>query len=109
MTQRSTLAPEDPVQVFEPFLGRINLFYATQRLRCHNQRYVPLFVRGQRRVGILIVSGLDGWEGHALAVGGLESGWANSSITDTVFRQAVRLQLISAASQSFAGEVADKA
>jgi len=44
MTQRSTLAPEDPVQSypFEPFLGRFNIFCATQRLRCHNQRYVLL-------------------------------------------------------------------
>ncbi len=33
---------------------------------------VPLIVRGKGRVGTLIVSGLDGWEDHALAVGGLE-------------------------------------
>ena len=33
---------------------------------------VPLFVRGEGRVGTLVVSGLDGWEDHALAVGGLE-------------------------------------
>jgi uncharacterized protein (UPF0303 family) len=32
---------------------------------------VPLVVRGEGRVGTLIVSGLDGWEDHALAVGGL--------------------------------------
>jgi uncharacterized protein (UPF0303 family) len=32
---------------------------------------VPLAVRGQGRVGTMIVSGLDGWEDHALAVGGL--------------------------------------
>ena len=33
---------------------------------------VPLLVRGRGRVGTLVVSGLDGWEDHALAVGGLE-------------------------------------
>ncbi len=33
---------------------------------------VPLVVRGQGRVGTLIVSGLDGWDDHALAVGGME-------------------------------------
>ena len=33
---------------------------------------VPLAVRGQGRVGTMIVSGLDGWEDHALAVAGLE-------------------------------------
>jgi len=33
---------------------------------------VPLLVRGQGRVGTLIVSGLEGWEDHALAVGGLD-------------------------------------
>lgn len=33
---------------------------------------VPLNVRGKGRVGTLIVSGLDGWEDHALAVRGLE-------------------------------------
>ena len=33
---------------------------------------VPLVVRGMGRVGTLVVSGLDGWEDHALAVGGLE-------------------------------------
>jgi uncharacterized protein (UPF0303 family) len=33
---------------------------------------VPLVVRGKGRVGTLIVSGLDGWEDHALAVCGLE-------------------------------------
>lgn len=32
---------------------------------------VPLAVRGQGRVGTMIVSGLDGWEDHALAVAGL--------------------------------------
>jgi uncharacterized protein (UPF0303 family) len=38
---------------------------------------VPLVIRGQGRVGTLIVSGLDGWEDHALAVGGLEQWLAN--------------------------------
>ena len=33
---------------------------------------VPLFVRDEGRVGTLVVSGLEGWEDHALAVGGLE-------------------------------------
>jgi uncharacterized protein (UPF0303 family) len=33
---------------------------------------VPLVVRGKGRVGTLIVSGLAGWEDHALAVAGLE-------------------------------------
>ena len=33
---------------------------------------VPLVVRGAGRVGTLIVSGLHGWEDHALAVAGLE-------------------------------------
>jgi len=33
---------------------------------------VPLVIRGNGRVGTLIVSGLDGWEDHALAVRGLE-------------------------------------
>jgi uncharacterized protein (UPF0303 family) len=33
---------------------------------------VPLNVRGKGRVGTMIVSGLDGWEDHALAVCGLE-------------------------------------
>ncbi len=33
---------------------------------------VPLNIRGQGRAGALIVSGLDGWEDHALAVRGLE-------------------------------------
>jgi uncharacterized protein (UPF0303 family) len=33
---------------------------------------VPLVVRGAGRVGTLIVSGLHGWEDHALAVGGLQ-------------------------------------
>ena len=32
----------------------------------------PLFVRDEGRVGTLVVSGLEGWEDHALAVGGLE-------------------------------------
>jgi uncharacterized protein (UPF0303 family) len=32
---------------------------------------VPLVVRGQGRIGTLVVSGLDGWEDHVLAVGGL--------------------------------------
>ncbi|HEY9107482.1 MAG TPA: heme-binding protein [Roseateles sp.] len=32
----------------------------------------PLVVRGQGRIGTAIVSGLDGWEDHVLAVGGLE-------------------------------------
>lgn len=31
----------------------------------------PLVVRGQGRVGTVIVSGLEGWEDHALAAGGL--------------------------------------
>ena len=33
---------------------------------------VPLVVRGHGRVGMLVVSGLEGWEDHVLAVGGLE-------------------------------------
>lgn len=33
---------------------------------------VPLNVRGKGRLGTLVVSGLDGWEDHALAVAGLE-------------------------------------
>ena len=33
---------------------------------------VPLNVRGKGRMGTMIVSGLDGWEDHALAVRGLE-------------------------------------
>ncbi len=33
---------------------------------------VPLNVRGKGRVGTLIVSGLAGWEDHALAIAGLE-------------------------------------
>ena len=33
---------------------------------------MPLVVRGEGRVGTLIVSGLEGWEDHALAVGGME-------------------------------------
>lgn len=33
---------------------------------------VPLVVRGKGRIGTLIVSGLHGWEDHALAVAGLE-------------------------------------
>lgn len=33
---------------------------------------VPLVVRGKGRVGTLIVSGLHGWEDHALAVAGLK-------------------------------------
>lgn len=33
---------------------------------------VPLLVRGKGRVGTLVVSGLEGWEDHALAVGGLQ-------------------------------------
>lgn len=33
---------------------------------------VPLVIRGVGRVGTLVVSGLQGWEDHALAVGGLE-------------------------------------
>ena len=32
---------------------------------------VPLVVRGKGRIGTLIVSGLEGWEDHVLAVGGL--------------------------------------
>lgn len=32
---------------------------------------VPLIVRGHGRVGMLVVSGLEGWEDHALAVAGL--------------------------------------
>ena len=38
---------------------------------------VPLVVRGSGRVGTLIVSGLDGWEDHALAVAGLQK-WAKT-------------------------------
>ncbi len=33
---------------------------------------VPLVVQGSGRVGTLVVSGLEGWEDHALAVAGLE-------------------------------------
>ncbi|HEY0956973.1 MAG TPA: heme-binding protein [Roseateles sp.] len=33
---------------------------------------VPLVIRGQGRVGMLVVSGLEGWEDHVLAVAGLE-------------------------------------
>ncbi len=33
---------------------------------------VPLVVRGKGRVGTLIVSGLAGWEDHALAIAGLQ-------------------------------------
>jgi uncharacterized protein (UPF0303 family) len=33
---------------------------------------VPLFVRDQGRVGTVVVSGLEGWEDHAVAVGGLQ-------------------------------------
>lgn len=33
---------------------------------------VPLIVRDKGRAGTLIVSGLEGWEDHVLAVGGLE-------------------------------------
>ena len=33
---------------------------------------VPLVVRDKGRVGTLIVSGLHGWEDHALAVAGIE-------------------------------------
>ena len=33
---------------------------------------VPLNVRSKGRIGTLIVSGLDGWEDHALAVAGME-------------------------------------
>ena len=32
---------------------------------------VPLVLRGKGRIGTLIVSGLEGWEDHVLAVGGL--------------------------------------
>jgi uncharacterized protein (UPF0303 family) len=39
---------------------------------------VPLSVRDKGRVGSLIVSGLDGWEDHALAVRGLEQ-WLGKS------------------------------
>lgn len=31
----------------------------------------PLVLRGQGRIGTVIVSGLEGWEDHALAAGGL--------------------------------------
>ncbi len=34
---------------------------------------IPLNVRGKGRVGTMTVSGLDGWEDHALAVCGLEN------------------------------------
>lgn len=33
---------------------------------------VPLVVRGKGRVGTMVVSGLHGWEDHALAVAGLK-------------------------------------
>ncbi|MFG6412497.1 heme-binding protein [Roseateles sp. DC23W] len=33
---------------------------------------VPLVTRSQGRVGMLVVSGLDGWEDHVLAVAGLD-------------------------------------
>ena len=39
---------------------------------------VPLVIRGERRAGTLIVSGLHGWEDHALAVAGLEK-WLGKS------------------------------
>jgi len=39
---------------------------------------VPLVVRGKGRVGTLVVSGLAGWEDHALAVAGLER-WMGKS------------------------------
>lgn len=39
---------------------------------------VPLQVTGKGRVGTLIVSGLDGFEDHALAVGGLQRWIAQS-------------------------------
>ncbi|MFG6485255.1 heme-degrading domain-containing protein [Roseateles sp. BYS78W] len=39
----------------------------------------PLVVRGQGRIGTVIVSGLEGWEDHILAVGGLEL-WQSHSI-----------------------------
>jgi uncharacterized protein (UPF0303 family) len=32
---------------------------------------VPLVLRGKGRIGTLVVSGLEGWEDHVLAVGGL--------------------------------------
>jgi uncharacterized protein (UPF0303 family) len=41
---------------------------------------LPLIVRDAGRVGTLIVSGLAGWEDHALAVGGLER-WMSKSAT----------------------------
>ena len=37
---------------------------------------VPLVVRGKGRIGTLIVSGLHGWEDHALAIAGLKR-WMN--------------------------------
>lgn len=33
---------------------------------------VPLVIRGIGRIGTLVVSGLEGWKDHALAVAGLE-------------------------------------
>lgn len=39
---------------------------------------VPLVVRDQGRVGTLVVSGLQGWEDHALAVAGMKL-WASES------------------------------
>lgn len=33
---------------------------------------VPLMIRGKGRMGMLVVSGLEGWEDHVLAVGGLQ-------------------------------------
>ena len=38
---------------------------------------IPLNVEGKGRVGTLIVSGLHGWEDHALAVAGLKQWLAN--------------------------------
>ena len=44
MTERPTLAPEGTVRayLFKPLHGRFNIFYATQRLGCHDLRYVLL-------------------------------------------------------------------
>jgi uncharacterized protein (UPF0303 family) len=39
----------------------------------------PLVVRGQGRIGTVIVSGLEGWEDHVLAVAGLELWLGHSS------------------------------
>ena len=50
---------------------------------------VPLVVSGKGRVGTLTVSGLHGYEDHALAVGGLQR-WMNEAKGRDVVRDAVR-------------------